>query len=204
MNRGARALAGKAPEKCKKCSGRGILLGPNKELTKCSCAFTRELLMYMAPFSKVKTPGKKVTQAIETGVKGPGSFVIKVNQMPDQNLRGVLAGMLLHLWQITSRRFSYRLMDTYELVELWFGKREDLGDSLYSDLGAEVLVMFCRSSSPPNKNEVDLIKTVIASRSRRGLFTWLVLDGCGYPSDLPEGFFDNHGFKPLLWCGITA
>jgi hypothetical protein len=162
---------------CKECEGRGYFILEDNSLKECNCVFKYKIDLYLSKVGQYREPKKEVTQFIKQGLKTDNSCQCLVPPpMPLDEFQGVLCKCLLWQWKHRGMPPSYKILHSYELTELWLGKREgDQGKSLFTFSEDILIVIISKHSNINNIRNPDIIKAVIFDRFRKGKAIWLAI-----------------------------
>jgi len=180
---------------CSICKGMKYTVSDGKRV-KCVCLISARAASYLKPLGEIKSPGKKVLEEIKR-LKQRGDLYLIYNEKNLAKIAGIFAYLLLKRGGF----LSYRVLNVYEIVEIFLGKYEDI-DSVFK-LKEEVLILTNGFREMENVRQEDLVLQTLENRKRLGKSTWFFSRGFKNPLATVDSYMKENDFEVLNLNGSS-
>jgi len=172
---------------CKECEGTNFVIkGETREL--CGCIKKRKIQHYLRTLGRLSDPGELAIKVLEK-VDPSKNLYILCNERDMAKISGMFAFLLIR----RARFDSFKVMNVYELIEVFLGKHDD-ADSIFK-LNDSVLMLTNGFQEMENRRQEDLILQTLENRRRSGKVTWFYNRGRSNPLKLVDSFLRENGFE---------
>lgn len=172
---------------CKKCDGLNYVVEGGKRLA-CICVVKRKIRLYLGTFGQIACPSSGAVDVLK-GLDPNQNLYLLGTESDMSRIYGALSMLLVHSGQFK----SFRVMNVYELIEVFLGKL-DFADSVFK-LNERILILLNGFHEMENRRQEDLILQTLENRRRMGTFTWFYNRGRTNPLKAVDTYLRGNKFK---------